>query len=261
MRPAARCSITSAKDFSTVHRNQPSQTLSPRPSTPTRFMPSFQSPLPISGRLMRAELPRLIERAPAMFPQRRGLRGDGGTNMRSCSPASSSGPSRNGISSSRMRRVAGDLDVVRDHEGQPEQIVGAAGSHAHAGLGMPPVLDVAFEELARRRGQDMGPASVPARHRRKPSNPAIDRGSRTRRWIDTARSAPRSGSSASGRAASDSAANRWTAAACALAARPAVESHQLARRGQRALHLLRARNSGRRWRAPLPRSRPAPAGR
>ena len=31
-------------------RNQPSQTLSPLPPAPTRFMPSFQSPVPISGR-------------------------------------------------------------------------------------------------------------------------------------------------------------------------------------------------------------------
>ena len=31
-------------------RNQASQTLSPLPSTPTRFMPSFQSPMPMSGR-------------------------------------------------------------------------------------------------------------------------------------------------------------------------------------------------------------------
>src|SRR5207245_855009 len=35
---------------STVCRNHPSQTLSPRPWCPTRFIPSFQSPLPISGR-------------------------------------------------------------------------------------------------------------------------------------------------------------------------------------------------------------------
>ena len=36
--------------FRTTVRNQPSQTLSPRPSWPTRFIPSFQSPEPISGR-------------------------------------------------------------------------------------------------------------------------------------------------------------------------------------------------------------------
>ena len=38
------------KPSTTLHRNQPSQTDSPRPSWPTRFMPSFQSPVPISGR-------------------------------------------------------------------------------------------------------------------------------------------------------------------------------------------------------------------
>ena len=35
---------------STTRRNQASQTLSPCPSTPTRFMPSFQSPQPINGK-------------------------------------------------------------------------------------------------------------------------------------------------------------------------------------------------------------------
>ena len=38
-----------ANSFNTTTRNQPSQTLSPRPSWPTRFMPSFQSPDPMSG--------------------------------------------------------------------------------------------------------------------------------------------------------------------------------------------------------------------
>ena len=45
-----RASACSANARSVVIRNQASQTLSPRPSTPTRFMPSFQSPMPISGR-------------------------------------------------------------------------------------------------------------------------------------------------------------------------------------------------------------------
>ena len=45
-----RASAIGANPARTVCRNQPSQTLSPRPSWPTRFMPSFQSPDPISGR-------------------------------------------------------------------------------------------------------------------------------------------------------------------------------------------------------------------
>ena len=40
----------SAKSLRFMRRNQPNQTLSPRPSWPTRFMPSFQSPAPIKGR-------------------------------------------------------------------------------------------------------------------------------------------------------------------------------------------------------------------
>ena len=45
-----RCSHRGANDVSTMWRNQPSQVLSPRPWGPTRFMPSFQSPLPMRGR-------------------------------------------------------------------------------------------------------------------------------------------------------------------------------------------------------------------
>ena len=49
-RACPRRSLKSAKRLSVACRNQPSHTLSPCPPVPTRFMPSFQSPLPISGR-------------------------------------------------------------------------------------------------------------------------------------------------------------------------------------------------------------------
>src|SRR3546814_3938389 len=42
--------VCSSDLLSTSYRKNPSQTLSPRPPSPTRFMPSFQSPVPISGR-------------------------------------------------------------------------------------------------------------------------------------------------------------------------------------------------------------------
>ena len=45
-----RSRASGAKRFSTAIRKKASQTLSPRPPAPTRFMPSFQSPVPISGR-------------------------------------------------------------------------------------------------------------------------------------------------------------------------------------------------------------------
>ena len=50
-------------------------------------------------------------------------------------------------------RVAGRRDVVRAGVRQPEQVVGEMGAHAGAGGRVPPVLDVAGGELAR-RGQD-----------------------------------------------------------------------------------------------------------
>ena len=46
--PRASASAANLRREST--RNQASQTLSPLPPAPTRFIPSFQSPLPISGR-------------------------------------------------------------------------------------------------------------------------------------------------------------------------------------------------------------------
>jgi len=49
-RSASPCCLhKSVNRFSTSHRNQPSHTLSPRPLAPTRLIPSFQSPIPISG--------------------------------------------------------------------------------------------------------------------------------------------------------------------------------------------------------------------
>ncbi|MDT4827103.1 hypothetical protein FQZ97_604380 [compost metagenome] len=45
-----RACAMGAKRSTTLHRNHASHTDSPRPSWPTRFMPSFQSPVPISGR-------------------------------------------------------------------------------------------------------------------------------------------------------------------------------------------------------------------
>ena len=44
------CSASAANRCKMSYRKKPSQTLSPLPSIPTRFIPSFQSPAPISGR-------------------------------------------------------------------------------------------------------------------------------------------------------------------------------------------------------------------
>ena len=53
------------------------------------------------------------------------------------------------------RIVAGGAYVMRSDEGEPEQIVRHARAHARTGLGMPPVLHVALDELPRGRAQDV----------------------------------------------------------------------------------------------------------
>src|SRR5882724_671548 len=56
------------------------------------------------------------------------------------------------------RRVSGDLEIVRGRVGEPEGIVGDPRSNASTGGRMPPVLDVALDELA-----GGGPEEVRAR--------------------------------------------------------------------------------------------------
>src|SRR4051794_17175387 len=51
--------------------------------------------------------------------------------------------------------VAGRLDVMSDGEGKPEEVVAEARADTIAGRLVPPVLDVAFEELAAGGAQEM----------------------------------------------------------------------------------------------------------
>ena len=64
---------------------------------------------------------------------------------------------RKGTGSSSSVRIAGDPQVVVDDVGQPDKVVGEPGAYAAAALGVPPVLHVPLDELARRRPQDLGP--------------------------------------------------------------------------------------------------------
>jgi hypothetical protein len=45
--------------------------------------------------------------------------------------------------------VAGGADIAAGRERQPEVIIRAMGPHTPTGWGMPPMLDIAFLELAR----------------------------------------------------------------------------------------------------------------
>ena len=114
----------------------PSQTLSPRPWRPTRFMPSFQSPLPISGQAVGAGGQALVDGAHAVLEERGRFGRDPRLAVRPPSrPAARSGASRNGTTLVEDAVVAGRADVVRDGVGQPEQVVGAAGAQCRGRAG------------------------------------------------------------------------------------------------------------------------------
>ena len=53
------------------------------------------------------------------------------------------------------RVVARGADVMSGDERKPEKIITDPSADPGAGLGMPPMLDIAFDELARGRAQDL----------------------------------------------------------------------------------------------------------
>ena len=198
-----RSRASGANAVSVACRNQPSQTLSPRPCSPTRFMPSFQSPVPISGRpcgpsCTPSRPRRQCSNSVAVCARRCG------SKNASCRSGGSGGPSMNGQLLVEDGAVAGELHVVRGDVRQPHAIVGDVRAHALAAVRQPPVLHVALGELAARGAQDLLAQQLRPRERPAPSRPAADRGSRRRRWPGRTRRAPRCGRRASGTAASRS---------------------------------------------------------
>src|SRR5205823_3762918 len=63
------------------------------------------------------------------------------------------------------RPVAGNLEIMNDAVGKPEQVVGDPCAHSFSRRGMPPVLNIPFAELARRGGENLGPSDVAPRDR------------------------------------------------------------------------------------------------
>jgi cyclic beta-1,2-glucan synthetase len=95
-----RSSASGANAVSVACRNQPSQTLSPLPCSPTRFMPSFQSPVPNNGNPCS---PTTSERSIARQAWSNTVpisEDRTGAINRSSSPSSSAGPVRYGACSS-----------------------------------------------------------------------------------------------------------------------------------------------------------------
>jgi hypothetical protein len=97
----------------------------------------------------------MVDRAHAMLEQRANFRGHAGHAVRLNLIAGQRRrfEKRNGFVEDAD--VAGRPHVFGDGVGEPQQVVGAAGTEAAAGRLMPPVLHVALHELSPRRAQQM----------------------------------------------------------------------------------------------------------
>ena len=160
-RSESRPSASGANSSMVRSSSQPSQTLSPLPPSPTRFMPSFQSPPPISGRPCSPVSSRHWSRPRAQC---------------SNSEADSSAicAAEEGVVLARAqarafekrhdlienRGVARAGDIGRGRKGEPDPIVRDARPHALSGMRQPPMLNVAFDELPGGGAQEMAPRLV-----------------------------------------------------------------------------------------------------
>src|SRR5207247_2256011 len=62
-----------------------------------------------------------------------------------------------------QRSIAGVSGIDRGRIRQPQQIVGTSGARAASRRRVPPMLHVAFDELTRRRQQDVGSTEIRSR--------------------------------------------------------------------------------------------------
>ena len=112
----------------------------------------------------------LVDRAQAVLEERAALGGRRAAGRRPpARPGASGGASRNGTRSSRTPVSPVVRDVVRHRVRQPEQVVRAAGARAAAARLVPPVLDVALDELAAGGAQQVLAGEVGPGERAAPS--------------------------------------------------------------------------------------------
>ena len=96
-----------------------------------------------------------IERKRAMLEQRRSIFGDRRQEeiVRLVRRQWGAFEERNGFV--EHERVSRRLDILRDRIGEPRAVVGNSGADALAGMGQPPMLHVALDELPRRSAKQM----------------------------------------------------------------------------------------------------------
>ena len=98
---------------------------------------------------------RAADGADAMLVERGGIAGDAGLVVEGFLAISEQAGFEEGDGFGEHAGIAGGGDVAGGGVGQPQEIVGDAGARAAAGGGKPPVLDVAFLELARGADEQM----------------------------------------------------------------------------------------------------------
>src|SRR5437879_905305 len=90
-----------------------------------------------------------VESSGAMFEHRGLLLGDARLEIRVGLLGGEERPFEEGHDLVEETPIAGGLDILLDDVGKPEAIVGDPGPHSPTGRRVPPVLDVAFDELPR----------------------------------------------------------------------------------------------------------------
>ena len=128
-----------------------SQTLSPSPS----FADAAHAVVPVARPHQGSPcspvsaMPWSIAAGAMLEKGRRLLRDHCGGRRHSCSPGRSTGPSRKGTISSSTAASPVAVDIVRRREGEPYAVVGDPRANALSGMGQPPMLHVALDELSR----------------------------------------------------------------------------------------------------------------
>ncbi len=101
-----------------------------------------------------------VERAGTVLEESLALHSEGGLEVGVVLTGRNGGALQEGDDLVEEARVAGDLEVVGDHVGKPDRVIGDPGPNALAGRWMPPVLDVSLHELARGRPEQVRPSDV-----------------------------------------------------------------------------------------------------
>ena len=146
-----------------------------------------------------------LERPGTMFVQGRVRGGDGGLKECVRFAGGEQGAFEKTDRLIQHGTVARNGNVMCCHMRQPHPVIRYAGADAAARIGQPPMLHVAFSELARRGAQQMRPAFARAGHAERHDVLQLVGESHRRHWPGRTPTLPTGGMTGSGKATSGSA--------------------------------------------------------